>query len=503
MWKRVLLVLVAALFVASRALAQDRTGFAIDRHEPAERGSMFFVVDSLDLRGHVRPAAGATLAYGYKPLVVQDANAEERFALVRHQLLLHAGASVVLIERVRVGLDVPFAIYQDGEDGLAAGDALRGASAPALGDVRLAADARIAGRHGDPITVAAGLRAWLPTGLRSQFTSDGPLRVAPQMLVAGEAGPLAWGARTAVVVRGRDDRYAGASLGSELFAAIGAGLRTRGDRLVIGPELQASSVLAELFEKKTTPIELLGGAHWEVTHGFRIGAGVGLGLTQGFGSPRVRGLFAIEWTEHIVTPTLDRDGDGINDDVDACPREAGIFDEDPARNGCPPPPIPQEDADGDGVFDTEDACPTVAGVRTKDPMTNGCPPNAPRPLAIVTKDQIRIGEEIRFATDSADLLGESDAVLGAVKKILDEHPDIRKVRIEGHTDAVGDPAYNEELSARRAASVTQWLTGHGIDAARLESKGFGSRRPIDTNETEEGRARNRRVVFTITERSPR
>jgi outer membrane protein OmpA-like peptidoglycan-associated protein len=63
-------------------------------------------------------------------------------------------------------------------------------------------------------------------------------------------------------------------------------------------------------------------------------------------------------------------------------------------------------------------------------------------------------------------------------------------------------AYNEELSRSRAASVVTWLTDHGIDDRRLESNGYGSRRPIDTNATEEGRAKNRRVVFTILEREP-
>jgi outer membrane protein OmpA-like peptidoglycan-associated protein len=119
-----------------------------------------------------------------------------------------------------------------------------------------------------------------------------------------------------------------------------------------------------------------------------------------------------------------------------------------------------------------------------------------RPLAVMTESEIHIEEEIRFATDSADLVGESDAVLGAVKRILDEHPDVH-IRIEGHTDAVGDPAYNDDLSARRAAAVAAWLVRQGIDAARLESAGLGSKQPLDTNDTEAGRAKNRRVVFRL------
>ena len=126
----------------------------------------------------------------------------------------------------------------------------------------------------------------------------------------------------------------------------------------------------------------------------------------------------------------------------------------------------------------------------------------PRQLAVVTDTEIRIEEQIRFATDSAELLPESDAVLFAVTRTLREHPGIRKLRVEGHTDETGEPTYNDELSARRAAAVMAWLVKHGVDARLLVSQGFGSRRPIDASGTDEGRARNRRVAFTILERQP-
>lgn len=74
--------------------------------------------------------------------------------------------------------------------------------------------------------------------------------------------------------------------------------------------------------------------------------------------------------------------------------------------------------------------------------------------------------------DSAELAAASDDVLSAVARILTEHPEIRRVRIEGHTDDTGDAAHNEDLSRRRAASVRSWLIDHGIDGERLESEGF-------------------------------
>jgi hypothetical protein len=84
-----------------------------------------------------------------------------------------------------------------------------------------------------------------------------------------------------------------------------------------------------------------------------------------------------------------------------------------------------------------------------------------------------------------------------VAEVLKEHTEITKVLVEGHTDNRGGKGYNQALSERRAKSVMKWLVKHGIDAKRLEAKGFGQDRPIADNTTEEGRQKNRRVEFKI------
>ncbi len=452
--KHVTLLATATLsLVATTSQAQSRTGFAVDRFEPAERGSQHFVVDSLDLRAG-SAAAGATLDYAYKPLVVYDATGAERRALVRHQTIVHVGGSVVLAGRLRLALDAPIALYQQGESATIDGVTLAPSTAPSFGDVRLAADVRVAGDHGQPFSLAVGVRGWLPTGLRSQFTSDGSVRLAPQVLAAGAFDVLVWAARVALVYRTRDDAYAGRELGSELFAAAGAGLRTRNGRLVVGPEIFAASAFtggATFLGSRETPAEWLFGAHYDVIENLRVGAGIGGGLGHGYGAPVLRGVASLEWVTSAParqSPT----GDG------------------------PEPRTSWEGFEGGHP-----------GQTTKHE----------RPLAVVTENEIRIEEELRFAPDSAELLDGSDAVLGAVKRTLDEHPEIDRLRIEGHTDSTGDAAYNDDLSKHRAASVEAWLVGHGIAKERLESAGLGSKKPIDTNETEEGRAKNRRVVFRI------
>jgi OOP family OmpA-OmpF porin len=484
--------LVAAAVTASMvalpasSYAQSRTGFAVDRFEPAEHGTRQFVVDSLDLRPGTA-AAGATLDYAYKPLVLYDASGTERFALVRHQTFMHLGGAIVVAQRLRLAVDAPVALYQDGESATVAGERLSAANAPAFGDVRLAADVRLLGDgdgdgdgdgngtadHRDAsFALAAGVRAWLPTGLRSQFTGDGSARVAPQVLAASGSGPFLWAARTALVYRSRDDAYAGRTLGSELFFAAGIFVRTRDERVVVGPELSAASAFtggAKFLGKHETPVEWLFGAHVDVVRNLRVGAGVGSGLGRGYGAPSFRGLLSIAWVTSPPPPARSKDDDG------------------------------EERTPWEGYGGGGNASGNANGNANGNGDGNGNGQPRP-PLAVVTEDEIHIADEIPFAVDSADLVSPSDEILSAVKRVLDEHPELRKLRIEGHTDSTGDPAYNDDLSARRALAVFTWLTTHGIDAARLESVGRGSRAPLDSNETETGRAKNRRVVFKILER---
>jgi OOP family OmpA-OmpF porin len=101
---------------------------------------------------------------------------------------------------------------------------------------------------------------------------------------------------------------------------------------------------------------------------------------------------------------------------------------------------------------------------------------------------------ITFATGQAAITPASDAVLNDVLAVLAANPDWR-LRIEGHTDNVGDKAANMKLSTARAAAVAAWLTGKGVDAGRLTTAGLGDTQPVGENTTEEGRARNRRVVL--------
>jgi outer membrane protein OmpA-like peptidoglycan-associated protein len=99
---------------------------------------------------------------------------------------------------------------------------------------------------------------------------------------------------------------------------------------------------------------------------------------------------------------------------------------------------------------------------------------------------------INFDFGKATLRPDSASVLGDVLALLNAEPGLR-IGIEGHTDNVGQPAFNRKLSADRAASVKTWLVANGIDAGRLQTAGYGDTRPLADNRSDEGRAKNRRV----------
>ncbi|MEZ4319853.1 MAG: OmpA family protein [Myxococcota bacterium] len=121
--------------------------------------------------------------------------------------------------------------------------------------------------------------------------------------------------------------------------------------------------------------------------------------------------------------------------------------------------------------------------------------------AEVTASRIEIKDSIYFETAKAIIKAESHDLLDEVAEVLQAHPEILRVRIEGHTDSRGSATYNLKLSDDRAASVRNYLIQRGVEGARLDSVGFGESHPLVQGETEEAWANNRRVDFFVVERS--
>jgi outer membrane protein OmpA-like peptidoglycan-associated protein len=173
----------------------------------------------------------------------------------------------------------------------------------------------------------------------------------------------------------------------------------------------------------------------------------------------------------------DKDGDKVPDDVDMCPEVKGLY----SDNGCP-------DSDRDGVDDARDKCPDVPGVITN----SGCPEITDKVHAVMVKAL----KGVQFETGKAVLLTKSFRVLDAVVDVMKEYPEYY-LEINGHTDNVGDDQANLILSKDRAQAVMTYLVQKGIFAGRMRAEGFGETQPKDTNDTDAGRAINRRVEFNI------
>lgn len=201
----------------------------------------------------------------------------------------------------------------------------------------------------------------------------------------------------------------------------------------------------------------------------------------------------------------DSDGDGVPDSMDKCPgtpRGARVD-----SNGC------ERDSDGDGVVDSKDRCPgTPAGTKVD---ARGCEMDSDKDGVADSKDKcpntkagVRVdvnGCEIKdviklpgvnFELNSARLTEGSIRVLDDAAATLKKHSDI-KVEVAGHTDSTGDAGYNKQLSQKRAESVMRFLVTKGVDAGRLNAKGYGESMPIADNGNKEGRKMNRRVELRI------
>ncbi len=186
---------------------------------------------------------------------------------------------------------------------------------------------------------------------------------------------------------------------------------------------------------------------------------------------------------------LGRDGDiGFN---------AGLVYYFSERN--PPPPAPPQpepvavapppDSDGDGVPDPDDDCPNTPSNYAVD--DNGCP--------ILIEEIARFELQVNFDFDESVIRDEDVSEIEDLAEFLREYDGVM-LQLEGHTDSVGTPLYNLDLSQRRADAVRDRLIeDFGISPGRITAQGYGEQLPVADNETEAGREANRRVVAVVSE----
>jgi len=141
---------------------------------------------------------------------------------------------------------------------------------------------------------------------------------------------------------------------------------------------------------------------------------------------------------------------------------------------------------GHAIFDKEVVAP---------PPPPPPPTPTPQPLPPPSGKRIVL-RGVHFDFNKSDIRPDSRPILDEAGEILKENPDVR-ISVEGHTDAIGSDGYNKQLSLRRAEAVFRYLVNHGIPPERMEVIGYGKRRPVASNDTDSGRAQNRRVELRV------
>jgi len=181
--------------------------------------------------------------------------------------------------------------------------------------------------------------------------------------------------------------------------------------------------------------------------------------------------------ENKGCPYQDTDNDGIADKDDECPSIAGekVF------NGCP-------DTDGDGISDKYDVCPTIKGVAEN----KGCPEIKKEEQEVLK----RAFDNLEFETGKAIIRSSSLVSLEELASVLKKRPEFM-LYLAGHTDNVGNPQANMNLSKNRTLAVKNYLVKLGVEANRIKAEWFGQTKPIAPNNTAEGKQKNRRVEMSI------
>ncbi|HEX6277832.1 MAG TPA: OmpA family protein [Polyangiaceae bacterium] len=501
--------------VAAGAHAEPRVSLELPKPPAGDRA---LVVPGADARGAgvLRARLGADYAAG--PLVVLDER-QRSIEVVAHQLRLEPSVSYALAHRVLFWLEAPVVLSEAGETATVVPNdepetdpqTLEPGSAPALGDVRLGARARLLGGADSPLKLAAGADVWLPTA-SEPWAGDGSVRAKPAVTASAESARLRGGLELGVLFRPseRVPSLLPLRTGTALVfgLATGAALDPRGE-LVVGPELTLALGVADgakLFDPRSTSgLALVGArytpARWPVT----VALGAGPGVGQAPGASEFRVLASVSFSPEAPPPLPDGDDDRVPDERDACPSVRGSPSEDPLMNGCPELPT---DTDGDAISDVLDACPRTPGPANVERRLHGCPPKPaesppppPAPKVEVQTDSLVLAQQIQFETGTAVLRAESDPILTELVRLLAVRLDIELVEVQGHTDETGTTELNRRLSEARARAVVAWLVAHGVAPERLVAKGYGKEQPIADNTTEAGRAQNRRVVFRILRRT--
>ena len=556
------LAAAAVVLVAARAQALP---IDVQAFHPSPFMHDMVTVETGETEGPQVWNVGLFVNYQNDPLVLFRLDGDTKTELVKilsHQVTANILASYRPVEWFAIGIDVPVVAFQKGNGFF--GEPAPGVAG--MGDIRLYPRFRIVGTEVVQLSATATFSAPTGhftddyTG-RSTFGFYPGLLLGLRAGIFDLGFDLSWTVSGADSIGDVDMEHSMAARLGLRFAAVEDLLDIIGE---VGGGFQLSDPFGSSNESPVEAGGALRfhlGQGVELT----TGGGAGVSGGAGAPDVRVyAGIMITSPPEPPPPPVVegpkDTDGDGLLDPDDKCPLDPEDKDGFEDQDGCPDPdndgdrildpwvelagelekyahigrgsdqcPDVPEDWDG---FEDEDGCPdadndkdgfcdpwveakqqhgqwknlcqgidqcpdepeTVNGLADDD----GCPDSRVR----LEQDRIVILQVVHFYFNEARIKEESYALLQDVTTVLLEHPELLKVRVEGHTDERGRKAYNRKLSAKRAAAVVDFMTVRGVDPRRLISEGYGADRPIVRKaKTEEEHQRNRRVEFLIIDRS--
>ena len=506
-------------FALARADDPYARNFDPDPAKPAFSIDGDFMVETATTAEPGEWRIGASLQWTQGMLALQLG--DQRDQLLASRLSLDLGAtraiSFPLLGRAEIGVHFPLALYQKSDFSLLERQGVSGPlvdpiATTAPGDLRLGFKTTVLHASATPLGIALGAVAdlRLPTGNPKAFTSDG-LAFVPSAVASGEWGRFRADGQLGYVFRGQGqyaqlvihDGWSG-GLGMAVRLPKAGGIenwRAIAEATALWPRgVGTSGQRYRTAASARAGLRFVLGLRTELD----VGGGAGLG-EPGYGREAWRVFATLRFTPLPVgyvpppeppkpEPPLepvkpapeavgeDRDHDGVLAPLDLCPDEPGT----PENDGCP-------DRDRDGIPDIQDKCPDEPGPAIND----GCPPKEDEPLVEIETERLTLRDAIAFDFGKDTIKPESDRILNQIATLLSQHPEVKRIRVEGHTDNIGSRPYNLDLSQRRAASVVRALVARGVQRGVLFPSGYGFDRPVATNDTALGRAKNRRVEFVV------
>jgi outer membrane protein OmpA-like peptidoglycan-associated protein len=443
-------------------------------------------------------------------------------ALVEYRAGMWLSAELHLIQPLTVAVQVPFTLQERGILAMQPAANQGFSTGGGIGDIRITPRVGILRQERAWLDLALQASIDLPTSSDNLLTTwdepsvEGLLALGHRFYVGqSDAALLVLGNVFGFTAPDRtiDGKQIGAGYGGRFGTAFETGRTNLVPARIFG-EIEAKTMPRSTFSDGYTPAEWRGGASWCFGPGISFDVAAGTGITNAPGAPDWRVVSGLAYgsnscgfaqenrllRERRAMEAAEAERNAADEAARLAARRAAeekAAAEEAARLAAEKAKadrlaLEARDSDGDGVPDLQDNCPNVAG-----PADNrGCPAEQKQQV-VISGSTLQILDRVHFATGKATIEKRSFGLLDQVAAVLNGHPEMAKVEVQGHTDSRGAVTTNMTLSQARADAVAKYLVGKGISPERLRARGYGPQQPVDKNETAAGREANRRVEFKV------